>query len=78
VNYLCCQVVGHYLLSAARVLAVGFVVYEVALDHIFSKHYSFPHQNFSTIDVATVLSCPFKDLTSSYRFACSISGNIYV
>jgi len=27
---------------------------------------------------ATVLSCPYKDLTSSRRFACPISGNIYM
>jgi len=34
-----------------RALAVGFVVCEVALGHIFSKLYSFPHHNCSTIDV---------------------------
>jgi len=28
--------------------------------------------------IPTVLSCPYKDQTSSRRFACPISGNIYV
>jgi len=27
---------------------------------------------------ATIPSCPHKDLTSSRRFACPTSGNIYV
>jgi len=31
-----------------------------------------------TVDAATVVSYRFTDLTSSRRFACSISGNIYV
>ena len=36
-------------------------------------------RQFTTLqNVATVLSCQYKDLTSSHRFACSVSGNVYV
>jgi len=31
-----------------------------------------------TLCYATVLSRPYKNLTSSRRFVCSVSGNIYV
>jgi len=37
-------------------------------------------QNYFTYlnNAATVLFFPYKDLTSSHKFSCPLSGNIYV